>query len=629
MSMQRWSGLGVFVCVLVLGQVVALAGPPTPADDTIYIVKDDETSPSNVDVAVAVARETFESARVVVIARDDAFADALASALLQREAPLLLVPPTGPLPAAVLAEIQELGVEEAIILGGDAAVRPVVAEELSAEGLTVSRIAGATRFHTAVEIARAAAPSADTVYVARAFGADPNDPSQAFADSIAAGGLSARTDYPVLLTDTQSLNAVTAEYIDSAPHIRRAIIIGGTAAVSATVESDLRVRGLDVERAAGPSRAATAIAIAKIGGDNDASSAARVVISQGSGDSAWAAGFALASHAARFDAPIVLAIGDALPEESRAFLQTGIGGIDDEPVLTCAVVPSLCEVARTAAQLPAAPLSVAGSGHCADTGETEVVIDFESPAGLAATVTHASDSSVPDPAVMEADEFSDGAFFRLKPAALGMLTLAACDALTDQPVASATVSMDFRLTCAGGRLVAGCADGFSFVLAPTAAVGQSGLPIGVALGEYPVVTDRDFVPLIAPDTIGIGFNVFNNLDSDGVGVGDSSNDLFVNAGAGDEPAAIPLAPLGFDLVTGLHAEPGAFQHVDFAVDIQPGGRLTVDLTDAAGGTTAAVDQTLASSVQPYSLRLVIGARSGAAGVIVDIDNLRWTVEPAS
>ena len=355
MGLQRCVGLvlaAVVLAALPLGAQAELA-------DTLTIVKDGDV-PSNADIAVALAEATpFGTGGRVIISRDDAFADAMASGVMQDDAPLLLLPSQGPVPDGVTEQISRLSASEAVILGGEAAVSAEVEADLASMGLSTSRRAGASRFETALGIAAADAPIADTVLLARAFPSPgAADPSQGFADSIAAGGLSAENGWPILLTQTEVLTGPTRDYLTGATDLgqtrpTRVMILGGTAAVSQDVEDELVALGFDVERVAGASRADTALSIAKAGGVESAAEVLRVLVVDGTGENAWAGGFAAAAHSAAFDAPILLAAGNQLPPETEQFLADGIGGDPTAaPVLTCVVTPRVCEDTRRAAQLP-------------------------------------------------------------------------------------------------------------------------------------------------------------------------------------------------------------------------------------------------------------------------------------
>lgn len=376
-----------------LGAILAVPVVAQPAD-TVGIVKEAE-DPSNAEIAVRLSEETaLPDTSTVVIGRDDEFADSLASGVLQATAPLLLVPRSGPIPERVRDELQRLGPDRTVLLGGEAAVGADVAAELEALGYAVERRAGASRFETAVAIAATDAASADTAILARAFpAAGSTDPTQAFADALAAGGLAAERGWPVLLTQTEVLTGSTRDYL-AGSQIRSVKVMGGTAAISDAVTAELTAMGIAVERIAGASRADTAIEVAKELGADTAADAAHVVLVQGSEADGWAGGFAAAARAALLDAPIVLAASAELPPETRAWLEGAAGTTAfaqqaEAPVLTCVVVPALCEEARVALGLPPAidllsrtPAGGAGGGQGPSASEDGSVVGFISQGAL-------------------------------------------------------------------------------------------------------------------------------------------------------------------------------------------------------------------------------------------------------
>ena len=88
------------------------------------------------------------------------------------------------------------------------------------------------------------------------------DPTQAFADSLAAGGWAADAEFPVLLSQTELLSDSTEAYIDGSA-IENVFLVGGTAALSEQVQTDLEALGVTVTRIEGPTRFDTAVAIAR------------------------------------------------------------------------------------------------------------------------------------------------------------------------------------------------------------------------------------------------------------------------------------------------------------------------------------------------------------------------------
>jgi putative cell wall-binding protein len=331
----------------------------TETADTLRIVKDDE-APSPSELAVRLSEDTpMPASGTVLIGRSDVFADSLASGVLQGASPLLLVPPQGPIPDRVLQELARLAPARVLLLGGVTAIGQVVEDQLAAS-YAVERRAGTSRIETAIEIARADAPAADSAILARAFPtADADDPTQAFADALAAGGLAAEEGWPVLLTQTDRLTGATRDYL-AASGIRTMYVAGGTAAISEGVIGELQALGITAQRVAGDTRAETAIEVAMLRGAETAADVDRVTVVEGQGEDAWAAGFAAAAHSAFFDAPIVLTAGEALPPETEAFLQGGAGAAagfaqTGEGVrITCVTGPVACEESRVAIGLPPA-----------------------------------------------------------------------------------------------------------------------------------------------------------------------------------------------------------------------------------------------------------------------------------
>jgi|GEM_PF-2683878 len=120
--------------------------------------------------------------------------------------------------------------------------------------VNTDRIAGSDRFDTAAQIASKEYPSgAPVVYVSS--GLD-------FPDALAAGPAAAKEGGPLLLTAPWALPAATANALSRmAP--ARVVIVGGTAAISTEVESQIRatVPKALLQRLAGGNRYATAQAI--------------------------------------------------------------------------------------------------------------------------------------------------------------------------------------------------------------------------------------------------------------------------------------------------------------------------------------------------------------------------------
>lgn len=311
--------------------------------DVLQLAKTSEEL-SNAEIAIAMSQAAFGTeSGSVVIARDDAYADALASGILQQHGPLLYVPTTGPLPATVREEIQRLSPRVAYVLGGSNAVSDTVVNELSSLVGTVSRREGPTRLETAIAIADAHASGATTAILARAFPSPTaGDPSQGFADSLAAGGLAAEAQWPILLTESDQLSTATAEYLAQS-RVEHIVVLGGDAAIADEVLEELQSLGITVERVSGASRFDTAANVADVfAGETDAGQASAATLVEGTSGTAWLGGFAAASVASHYDAPVLLTTPDAIPTPTSDFVNDRVDAGGDGIALACITSPALC-----------------------------------------------------------------------------------------------------------------------------------------------------------------------------------------------------------------------------------------------------------------------------------------------
>jgi acyl-homoserine-lactone acylase len=215
-----------------------------------------------VETAAAISRAAFpDGASTVVLARAGDYPDALAGAPLAAAlaAPLLLTDGEA-LSAAARTEVRRLGATRAILLGGDAALAPRVASDLTAAGATtVERISGPERFATAAEVARrlAVLPGTDTTTAFLAEGANA-DPARGWPDALSAAPYAAFTGAPVLLATRDALPAPTAEVLDELG-VTETIVVGGAGAVSDATVAAASDHG--PRRVAGATRYATSAAV--------------------------------------------------------------------------------------------------------------------------------------------------------------------------------------------------------------------------------------------------------------------------------------------------------------------------------------------------------------------------------
>ena len=193
------------------------------------------------ETAAAVAFEIGEAGemgslgRTAVVANGEVFADALvAGAFAARGKHPVLLTPADELHDSTAGYLRDLQVEHVVLMGGTAALSGDVEASIEALEIDVTRLAGTTRYDTAVKAAELTAGrygsgcfSTHRIGLARA---------RVPFDSFSAGPLLGRLCAPLLLADPGSIPDDTAAYLDRA---RRSAAEAGRAAV------DLRVFGGD------------------------------------------------------------------------------------------------------------------------------------------------------------------------------------------------------------------------------------------------------------------------------------------------------------------------------------------------------------------------------------------------
>lgn len=209
----------------------------------------------------------FRDADEVVLARADAFPDSLAGVFVAgaAHAPILLVESAGPIESHTKRALEVIDPETVTVLGGTSAISDQGAADAAAIGTqtsTVERLAGPTRFETAAALAgvadvaehrRPGDEAKRTAFLATGL---------AFADALAAGQLSFR-GHPTLLTTPDELHDATARAI--AEHdIEHVIILGGTRAVSASVQTQVEAQGVTTDRVGDADRVGTATQVAQL-----------------------------------------------------------------------------------------------------------------------------------------------------------------------------------------------------------------------------------------------------------------------------------------------------------------------------------------------------------------------------
>ena len=247
----------VVALLALLTAIAALvAAPPASAQDAEADVPIERISGANrVQTAIEIAGEAFpEGADTVVIARPDSYADALAGGPLATalNAPILLARTSEHLDDGVMAEIDRLGAADVVILGGDQAVLPEVADALAA-GHSVERIEGSDRFATAQAVAQRLDDEADVTQAVIVKGRDA-DPNQGFADAVSASWWAGQQGYAILPVRETLVPEGTVETLTDIG-AAGVYVVGGEAAVSGDVVTALEGAGVTItDRLGGANR---------------------------------------------------------------------------------------------------------------------------------------------------------------------------------------------------------------------------------------------------------------------------------------------------------------------------------------------------------------------------------------
>ena len=236
---------------------------------------------------------------------------------------ILLLETSFPVQALAIPEEQEdqaeLSADEiaAAVANGEADLSSLSSGEegiaLAANGdYALTTIGGSTRYDTSAMEALSAFSSAGTVIITG---------GESYADSTAGAGLAGALNAPILLTSPSELSQVTSDAIETLG-ASRAIILGGTAAVSANVESQIKSLVGNVERIAGATRYETQLEIVKYGVDNDLWSGDYVAVTCGEG---FADALSFSPVAFSLKIPVFFTDGSAgLTQEELSALQ-GLG----------------------------------------------------------------------------------------------------------------------------------------------------------------------------------------------------------------------------------------------------------------------------------------------------------------
>lgn len=180
--------------------------------------------------SVAVSQAGFPNgSSYAILVTGENFPDALSAAPLAKKynAPILLTPAKA-LNPHIEAEISRLGVKNVMIVGGKGAVSLEIENSLKAKGIGTKRIEGASRYDTALAIAKEVGEFKE-VFVCT---------GENFPDALSAAAVAASQGIPILLTPAQDLPEGFLKFLEDR-EVTQTYVVGGTGVISPHVYDQL------------------------------------------------------------------------------------------------------------------------------------------------------------------------------------------------------------------------------------------------------------------------------------------------------------------------------------------------------------------------------------------------------
>lgn len=199
------------------------------------------------DTAIKISKEGFkEMVSSVILVNATSLPDALCVAPLANayECPILLINKDN-IPSEVYEEINRLGAQDIILIGGEGVISAKVEEELESKGYYTDRIGGKDRYETSLNIAYALNEINPVKEISIVNGV------RGLADATSVAPPSARDGRAILYTNGNDISGIESFITKD---IEKAYIVGKEAAVSPNVENILKSKNLDVKRLGGDNR---------------------------------------------------------------------------------------------------------------------------------------------------------------------------------------------------------------------------------------------------------------------------------------------------------------------------------------------------------------------------------------
>ncbi len=396
---------------------LSCAGPTTvthPAVPRVYGATADATAAAELTRAFPYTKGTCPSSRAVVLATTKTYQDALSSQFLAQSLTTgTLLTPTTSLSAVTAATLRDEGITTVYVVGGPLAITTTVTKAVgvltayecggTTRGTTtgkimVQRLDGQTQYGTAEAVAehvgaaaskafpgayattnatggtgryndtKAEGSSAPTGSVATAILASGEE----FQDAQAASVVSYRTRLPLLLTPATTLSTTAVAAITQLG-IKQVVLMGGTLAVSNTVEAELVAKtGVSVLRVAGTAYTDTAVELARF-----EAAGATAGLSWSPGHKAMVArgnGFTDGLAGAVLDDPLATATGSA--GTARPLLLTESPTVLGTPLVSFLKTTGHTGIAKTKAKTITSLVVLGGPLAVSTTAATQMETDL-------------------------------------------------------------------------------------------------------------------------------------------------------------------------------------------------------------------------------------------------------------
>lgn len=169
-----------------------------------------------------------------------------------------------------------------------------------------NRLAGFDRYETASKIAKSGWSQSD--YAILAYGEN-------FPDALASATLAKKYNAPILLTASKSLPSTTRQTLSSL-QVKNVIIIGGTAVIFSSIDSELQAMGINVTRIAGLTQYDTAIRVAE-----QIATPSTLFVCTGED---YADALSVAPIAGMRQIPIILVSRDSVPDSVKSYISSNV-----------------------------------------------------------------------------------------------------------------------------------------------------------------------------------------------------------------------------------------------------------------------------------------------------------------